>query len=249
MDTLAERWARLRPTLKIIRPEGPGPFPVVLDFPGCGGVRTHLDQYAEAARSVGWMTVRVESFAARGWSEAYTRCVVCRGLRLRGAQRAGDVLAAVAGVRGLDGADPARLALAGWSHGSWAIMDAMTMPLKRRGEAGVADPWTADLSSVRGAWLAYPFIGFPARSRRMDWVRPIPRVLGVATARDHLATLEQYRTAFAHAAASGSRVDLWEPDANHAFDEPGLSHPKIRHDPEMTAEAMRRYAGFLASLI
>ncbi len=248
MDTLAERWARLRPTLKIIRPEGDGPFPVVLDFPGCGGVRTHLDQYAEAARAVGWMTVRVESFDARGWSEKFTRMFVCNGLLLRGAKRAGDVLAAVAGFRTLDGADPSRLALAGWSHGAWAIMDAMTMPLKRRGEAGAADPWAADLSPIRGAWLAYPYIAFPARSRRMDWLRPIPRILGMAPQHDHLATVQQYRAAFAHAEAAGSWVDIWEPDANHAFDEPGLTHPKIRHDPAMTAEAIRRYADFLKSL-
>ena len=59
MDTLGQRWDRLKPTLAVRRPVGAGPFPVVLIFPGCGGVREHLHRYADAAVDAGWMAVTV----------------------------------------------------------------------------------------------------------------------------------------------------------------------------------------------
>jgi dienelactone hydrolase len=247
MTTLAGRWARLEPTLVVVRPEGPGPFPTVLIFPGCGGVRSHLDRYAKAAVAAGWMVVRVESFKARGWSEAFTRTFVCTGLLFRGGERAGDVMAAIAGVRTLPGVDPGRLALAGWSHGAWAIMDMMTLPLDKGGEAGIADPEGVDLTGVLGAFLPYPYVGFPAASRTHDWKRPL-RSFFILPTRDHLATMRQYEKALGHARAPGSLVETWVVKATHAFDEPGLTDKHILNDPALTDEAIRRFEGFLKDL-
>jgi len=42
MDSLASRWRRLVPSTEHLTPEGAGPFPTVLIFHGCGGVRDHL---------------------------------------------------------------------------------------------------------------------------------------------------------------------------------------------------------------
>ncbi|WP_428151379.1 dienelactone hydrolase family protein [Brevundimonas sp.] len=244
MDTLAERWARLKPSLVIRRPDGPGPFPVVLIFPGCGGVREHLHRYAEAAVEAGWMAVTVESFIARGWSDAFVRTFVCTGLLLRGGTRAGDVMAATTFAGTLPDADPTRVVLAGWSHGAWAIMDLMTEKLERRGEAMIADPQHADLSGVVGAFLPYPYVALPARSRFMRWRRALDALVIIPT-RDHLAKRADYEKALDHARAAGSDIEEWVVDATHAFDEPGLTHPKIRHDPEATKEAIRRFVGFL----
>lgn len=244
MRTLAERWARLRPSLVVRRPEGAGPFPVVLVFPGCGGVRSHLDRYGEAAAEAGWMTVRVESFVARGWSDAFVRTFVCTGLLLRGGTRAGDVMAAATGVRELPDVDPRRIVLAGWSHGAWAIMDLMTERLERRGEAFIADPWNADLSGVVGAFMPYPYVAFPARSRWFRWRRALDALVVIPT-RDHLAKRATYERALDHARAAGSQIEEWVVEATHAFDEPGLTHPKIRYDPAATGEAIRRFVGFL----
>lgn len=247
MDTLAERWTRLRPSLTVVAPEGEGPFPAVLLFPGCGGIRDHIDRYAATAVEAGWMAVTVESFRARGWSDRFVRRFVCTGLLLRGGRRAGDVLAAAWGAGTLDGVDPSRLALAGWSHGSWAIMELMTLALDRRGEAGVADPSPAALVGVRGAFLAYPYIGLVAASRWKAWKRPLRSLIVIPT-RDHLASRADYDRAIRHARAAGSEIEEWEVRATHAFDEPGLSHPKIEHDPAATEEALERFAGFLGSL-
>ena len=244
METLAERWRRLEPHLTIDRPDGPGPFPVVFLHPGCGGVRLHLKRYARAAVGAGWMAVTVESFKARGWSEAFTRRFVCYGLLLRGAERAGDVLAAAHHVGDIAGADPSRIALAGWSHGGWAVMDAMTLPLDGGAEAGLKDGGDADLSGLKGLFLAYPFVGFIAASRHKDWRRGGP-VLAMLPQPDHLATLGVYARAFTHAEAGGAVVEQWAPDATHAFDEPGLTHPKIRYDEVLAEQAFARFAAFL----
>ena len=244
MDTLARRWAKLKPSLVVRRPEGPGPFPVVLIFPGCGGVRSHLHRYAEAAAEVGWMCVTVESFIARGWSDAFVRTFVCTGLLLRGGTRAGDVMAAATFAKNLPDADPTRIVLAGWSHGAWAIMDLMTEKLEKRGEAMIADPIKADLSGVVGAFMPYPYVAFPARSRWFRWRRALDALVIIPT-RDHLAKRADYERVLNRAREAGSEIEEWVVDATHAFDEPGLTHPKIRHDPEATKEAIRRFVGFL----
>ena len=246
MDTLAARWTRLKPSLVIRRPEGPGPFPVVLIFPGCGGVRAHLHRYADAATEAGWMAVTVESFIARGWSDAFVRTFVCTGLLLRGGTRAGDVMAAATFAGTLPDADPRRVVLAGWSHGAWAIMDLMTEALEKRGEAMIADPQNADLSGVVGAFMPYPYVAFPARSRWFRWRRALDALVILPT-RDHLARRADYERALNRAREAGSEIEEWVVDATHAFDEPGLTHPKIRHDPEATKEAIRRFVGFLKS--
>jgi dienelactone hydrolase len=246
MDTLAGRWAKLEPSLVVVRPEGAGPFPTVLVFPGCGGIRSHLDRYATAAVAAGWMVVRVESFKARGWSEAFTRTFICTGLLFRGGDRAGDVMAAIAGVRTAPDVDPDRLALAGWSHGAWAIMDLMTLPLDGGQAAGIADPEGLDLTGVLGAFLPYPYVGFPAASRRHDWRRPL-RCLFVLPTRDHLATLRQYEKALDHVRAAGSEVETWVVKGTHAFDEPGLTDKHILNDPALTDQAIDRFGKFLES--
>ena len=65
-------------------PAGGAPLPAVLLIHGCGGVRPHLATYAEAAAAAGFRAFVVDSFAARRWPKAYTRFLVCTGLRFWG---------------------------------------------------------------------------------------------------------------------------------------------------------------------
>ena len=53
------------------------------------------------------MSVTVESFIARGWSDAFVRTFVCTGLLLRGGTRAGDVMAAATFAKDLPEPTPA----------------------------------------------------------------------------------------------------------------------------------------------
>jgi dienelactone hydrolase len=243
-----ERWRRLAPEAELLTPSGRGPFPTVLLFHGCGGVRAHPHAYARAAVSAGWAALLVDSFAPRGWTRGFAKAMICTGLMFRGGRRAGDVLAAIAGARGLPLVDPDRLVLAGWSHGGWAIMDLMSMPLVRSGEAGLSDAPRVHLRGVRAAFLAYPYVGVASASRGG---RPWPRALDllvIAPSRDHLASVRRHMRALASAVAAGSEVAVWGVEGTHAFDEPGLMARMMRYDEALSGQAMERFADFLAGI-
>jgi dienelactone hydrolase len=244
LDTVADRWSQLAPFIQAFGPDDDAPRPALLMFHGCGGQREQVALYADAARTLGVRSFAVDSFAPRGWGRRWAQTFVCTGARFRGAERAGDVLAAVQGVAGRPDVDAERIMLLGWSHGSWAIMDLMTMPLTVPGEAGLADPSPSALAGVRSLYLLYPWAGFTALSRTRPWVRT-PAVYGVVAPRDHLARPATSRRIYDAARRAGSPVELWEPEgATHSFDEPRQANPIMRHDPDLTAESLRRFAAF-----
>ncbi len=243
--TLAERWAALKPHVQVFGPEG-ADRPAVLLFHGCGGLRDHLPRYAMAARDSGWTAYIIDSYAPRGWSRAFALSTVCTGLRLWGRERAGDVLATAWGLIREGRVDRDRLALAGWSHGGWAIMDLMTMPLATPGEAGLADPTPEPLAGVQGLFLAYPYGGFGALSRRRSWVRT-PKVQGVLCLKDHVTSPADVRRVFRAPIRAGADVLLEEVDATHSYDE-GMTLLHIRNDDALATENLDRFTRFLRSL-
>lgn len=242
MDTLSERWARLEPHATLTGPDDDRARPAVLLFHGCGGLRDHLPKYAEAAVAAGWRAVIVDSYAPRGWSREFALATVCTGLLLRGAERAGDVLAALDGVSRRRDVDPSKLAVAGWSHGGWSIMEAMSAD--RSGPAlGVADPGAVSLDGVVAAWLAYPYVGIAALNRMRPW-RHCPKTVGVIARTDHLTTVRNAERVHAMIRDCGAEVETWIAEGTHAFDEP-TGVPPMRYDPDLAAEALRRFRALL----
>ena len=250
MDTLERRWARLWPHVVQFGPSDEMARPAVLLFHGCGGVRDHLRRYAGVAARAGYRAFLIDSYGPRGWSNSFASHLVCSGLMLRGHERSGDVLAAAWGVAQLPGVDGGQLALAGWSHGSWAVMDLMTLPLTQAGEAGIANPAPGPLDAVRAAFLAYPYVNLFARSRSAPWLRS-PKVFGIVPQRDHLASIRTHMRAYASAVAGGSEVHIWPVDATHAFDEPGLRVPEhlMRYEPDLSEASLERFRGFLTETL
>lgn len=246
MDTLDERWQVLAPHVQWRMPTGVGPFPAVLMFHGCGGRRAFLERYMDAAADSGVAAVSIDSFAARGWSRARALAMVCTGLQLPGHRRAGDVLASLHGVSREPSVDASRLALAGWSHGGWSIMDLMTMALTRAGEAGIADPDPVLLDGVRALVLAYPYCGPGALTQIRGWRRS-PDVFAFVGEADTVARPAACRRALDRARAGGARVDAWFiAGATHAFDEDSGGASPFRFDAALSREAEGRAAGFLA---
>jgi len=242
MDTLDARWAMLEPHTTVVGPDDDRPRPAVLLFHGCGGLRDHLPRYAEAAKAAGWRAFIVDSYGPRGWNRAFTLTTVCTGLVLRGYERAGDLLAAIKGISRRPDVDPTMLSLAGWSHGGWSIMEMMSED-PQPGRMGVADPESCDLAGVKAVWLAYPYIGAWAFNRMKPW-RHCPRVLAMTARRDHLTTVSNAERVNAMIRDCGSEVESWIAEGTHAFDEPTSNGP-MRHHPELTLEALRRFAAFL----
>ena len=244
--SMAERWAALKPGVRIVGPQGRRPM--VLMFHGCGGLGVHLDLYAAAATAQGIRVAIVDSFAPRGWSKRFGKTFVCTGAIFRGAERAGDVLASAHGAIADLGADPGALVLSGWSHGGWAIMDLMTMPLAEPGEAGLADPSPAALRGVKGLFLAYPYGGLTALSRDRDWVRR-PRTLAVLGELDRVTHPRDAQRIYDRMRASGCELDVWRVAGRHAFDEAGTEMSWLRLDRTLADESVARFGRFLGETL
>jgi len=221
---------------------------MVLMFHGCGGLGVHLDIYAAAATARGFRVAIVDSYAPRGWSKRFGKTFVCTGAVFRGAERAGDVLASVHGaITELD-ADPSALVLAGWSHGGWAIMDLMTMPLEASGEAGLVDPSHGPLEGVKGLFLAYPYGGLTALSRDRDWVRR-PRTLAILGEKDRVTHPRDAQLIYDRVAASGCELEIWRAPARHAFDEAATELSWMRLDRALADEAVERFGRFVGETL
>jgi len=242
MDTLSRRWALLEPHATVVGPHDDRPRPTVILFHGCGGLRGHLPKYADAARAAGWRAVIVDSYAPRGWSRQFAMATVCAGLLLQGWQRGGDVLAALYGVSQRPDVDPSKVVLAGWSHGGWGIMEAMSSE-RTAGRLGVADPGAVALDGVIGTWLAYPYVGVGALNRMRPW-RHCPRTVAVISRRDHLTTVRNAERVHDMVRNCGAEVETWIAEGSHAFDEPMAAGP-MRYHPELAAEAERRFVALL----
>jgi dienelactone hydrolase len=242
MDTLAERWARLEPHVAIVGPEDDRPRPAVMLFHGCGGLRDHLPKYAEAAKAAGWRAFIVDSYAPRGWSRPFAMMTVCTGLAFQGWARAGDILATIHGVSQRRDVDANRLALAGWSHGGWGVMEAMSADRSRAG-LGVADPGAAALDGVRAIYLAYPYVGFLALNVMRPW-RHCPKTLAVIARSDHLTSVGNARRVHDMVRGCGAEVETWIAEGTHGFDEPMNAMP-MRYDEALSTEAIRRFRALL----
>ncbi len=243
MDTLAARWTLLEPHTTVVGPDDDRPRPAVILFHGCGGLRGHLPKYAEAAKAAGWRAFIVDSYAPRGWSRRFAMAMVCTGMLLHGWRRAGDVLAALHGVSRRPDVDASKIALAGWSHGGWGIMEAMSADRALPGALGLADADAIDLDGVKSVYLAYPYVGFGARNRMRPW-KHCPRTLAVISRADHLTSVHNAERVHGMVRDCGAEVETWIADGTHAFDEP-MATPPMRHDPDLAAEAIGRFGRLL----
>lgn len=244
-ETLAERWARLSPCTEAFGPADALPRPALILFHGCGGVRPHIYHYAEAAAAIGVRAYVVDSLKARGWGRSHGVSLVCTGLALQGYERSGDVLAAIKGISALPEVISDHIVLSGWSHGGWSIMDLMTQPLTRPGEARLADPDPALIKHVRGLFLVYPYISFPARSLRHPWLyRPRTRV--ALARKDHLTPYARAVSVLDRLKADGLPVDVLSFDATHAYDEESFGGLNPMHHDQTAVDGTTE--GLLAFL-
>lgn len=245
-EQLSTRIAALVPHLTVVRPEGPGPFPTVLQFHGCGGRKAFQDTWADVGRAAGWAVVVVDSFAPRGIGSLEARATVCTGLRLWGRQRAGDVYAALVWARAQAWADPQRLALAGWSHGAWTIMDALALPPERRAVAtGLTGLGPDPLAGVEAAFLVYPYAGRAALPAQLGW-QAQPRTVAIVAGRDLVVGNSAPRRHLEALSAQGLPIRIERfANATHAFDEPGNRDPRMRYDSDATRRAEALYAQVL----
>ncbi len=239
--------AMLEPSIRVHKPEGPGPFPAVLQIHGCGGAKPIQDDYAAAAKEVGALVLVLDSLTPRGitWDQALK--LVCTGRRLRGRERAGDVVAGLEMLRRRKDVDAARLALAGWSHGGWTIMDLLALDTPKEKPFNLKDCPANLWKGVKGIALIYPFTGFPALTRTRGWKTTDVPVDALLLEGDTVANSDQSLAAFEMARSSGAQIDVetWS-GVTHAFEEEGHAEgSNLHHDAARAKEAHRRYAAWV----
>lgn len=242
----ADHVAFLEPYVRVSYPPGDGPFPAVLLFHGCGGVRQVTENYAALAVKSGVAAVIVDSLRARNISYEEALAQVCTGHRLWGRERAADVYAALELVRQDGKIDAERLALAGWSHGGWTLLDALTLAQMRRPPDALADAPEHPFAGVTGVFLVYPYVSGPSLAVRNNWLSSIP-VEAVLVERDSMASEADASVVFMRARQHGAPVS-WSVlgGVTHAFDEPD-HHPDstLRYDAQATQETEGRFVDFM----
>lgn len=221
-------WAeRLRPHMQVLTPAGRGPFPVVIQMHGCGGLQPFQARYAERARAAGVAAVVVDSLAPRRIGKREAQLTVCTGLRLRGLERAVDLHAVLAWLDTQAWADIGRVAAAGWSHGAWAVMEALVGPCpsaesRRR------------VAALRAAVLVYPYAGPLARTAARGWGPNRPDVHACLAGRDAVVGRAGPARALKRLASDGLKVDVLQLDeATHAFDDDRADDPRTRYRPDL----------------
>lgn len=222
---------------KIRKPPGDGPFPVVLMLHGCGGIRPFTDDMAEIAAGAGAVAIEIDSYAPRRITRMAALTTICTGARFRGRERAGDLYAAMHWVRRQPWADKNRIVAAGWSHGSWAIMDALALESgdEMRRATGLVDLPREPLEGLSGALLVYPYMGAASLAGRRNW-RMAPRSIAILAGRDHVVGVRVPRLAIDRQRARGAPIEVvMFPNATHAFEDGFAEDPRIRFDPELAA--------------
>jgi dienelactone hydrolase len=245
--TVEELIAFLEPDIRLHKPAGPGPFPAVLQIHGCGGAKPIQDEYASAANSVGALVLVLDSLKPRGIDFDTALRLVCSGRILRGRERAGDLVAGLEMLRRRPDVDPSRIAVAGWSHGGWTIMDLLALDTPREKPFNLKDCPDDVWAGVLGIELIYPFGGFPALTRERGWRKTDIPVDVLLVEGDTVANTADSHKAFEKARAVGAQIDVetWR-GVTHAFEE--VDHAKgsiLRHDAARATESHRRYAAWV----
>ena len=249
-ETVQQRIDALLVGSELYMPEGEGPFPVVLQFHGCGGMKNLQARWAATAQAAGWAVLVVDSYGHRRIDRLQAYATVCTGLQLWGRERAGDLYAMLEWARSQSWADANRIAVAGWSHGAWTVLDAMALHPGAEAEkvtrlSGLRDE---PLDGLVGAFILYPWQGFgalaPSRGLRFDV--PIQCIVGTADSvvggRGVGRTLTSMKTP-----RTPIKVEMFE-GATHAFDEIEAQDWRVKYSPELTARAHGMYADFLGGL-
>lgn len=246
--TLNDHVEMLRPGVGIVRPEAvDGPVPAIIFFHGCGGERPMHLAHARAIAEAGFAAIIIDSFEPRGIGRFAAMTQVCSALRLWGQERTADVFAALEIARETDGIDAERLVLAGWSHGGWTLLDAMSFVSE-----GVRPPSLTDgetgFDGVARIVAIYPYCGFPARASGR--IGPgLPPVEMILAERDLVAPRRDCERLARQAVAAGADInfEVWE-GVTHAFDDtdaPALD-PRMTYDAEAAARLRARLIEILS---
>ncbi|WP_323760824.1 dienelactone hydrolase family protein [Maricaulis sp.] len=250
--SLDEQVALLRDHVEIRLPDfADDPVPAVILLHGCGGLREVQEAYSTDLLAAGYAVMLVDSNRARDIGRLGAMTQVCTALRLWGQERAADINAAIALAAQSPAIDSDKLALVGWSHGGWTVLEALDYAAEGRSPPALvadrSDVTATPLAGVRTAIAVYPYCGFPVRADGRDLPSSIP-LHAILAERDMVAPPADCQRLFERSAAAGQAIDYetWS-GQTHAFDEPnGPPDPRMRYDADAAQRARARILVWLA---
>ena len=234
---------------QLYKPEGTGPFPVVIALHGCGGLSTAADavqpryrDWAEQLLKTRHAVLLPDSFGSR---ELGPQCRVKERRVLARRERVADVNAARKWLDTQDWVMRDRISLIGWAHGASAVLWAVRPQLAARGQE----------SDYRSAVAFYPDC---RTSSTTGWSARVPTLLLIG-ASDDISSPSSCKSMVDNARGRSAlaRIVVYA-GAEHDFDRANLpvravgpdpSAPergRIGTDPAARADAQKRVADWLA---
>ena len=120
---------------EIVKPPGDGPFPAVVLLHPCSGRTRAQNVWADLFASWGYVSLIVDSFGPRGIREVCTDGRLAMSYSSKRAQDAADARTYLAT---LSFVDSRHVAVAGWSHGAWTVLETLRKESADPFQAGVA---------------------------------------------------------------------------------------------------------------
>ena len=236
---------------QLFKPEGSGPFPVVLALHGCGGLGGHSEpvqaryrDWAEELLKDGKAVLFPDSYGSR---ELGPQCRVRERRVTARRERVTDILAARQWLMQQSWVARDRISLMGWANGASALLWAVRPQLLLRH----AEP------DFRSAVAFYPDCRL---SSGLGWSARVPTLLLIG-AKDDVSSPPACRQMVegAHGRSALTRIVVY-PSAYHDFDRPNLplqaigpnpdaADPEKGHvgtDAEARADSQKRVAEWLA---
>jgi dienelactone hydrolase len=235
---------------QLYKPDGNGPFPVVIALHGCGGlggkdepVLPRYREWAEELLKAGYAVLLPDSFGSR---EVGPQCREKERKVLARRERVADVTASRKWLTAQGWAAHDRISLIGWAHGASAVLWVVRPQLATRGK----EP------DYRSAIAFYPECRI---SSGTGWSARVPTLLLIG-AKDDIASppLCKQMVDGARGRSALARIVVY-PTAPHDFDRANLplralegndpaapEHGHIGTDAEARADAQKQVAAWLA---
>lgn len=141
--------------MRVVRPDGPGPFPAVVWMHSCAGVvrgARHVEDWTRRLLKMGYVVAIPDSFSERG----YPGGVCGNGALVTAETRAGDAYEALRSLETRTDVVAEHIGLMGFSHGGWTVLAAMDEGIVARVRAGARHTFAAAIAfypeCAAGSW-------------------------------------------------------------------------------------------------
>jgi dienelactone hydrolase len=190
--------------MRVVRPDGAGPFPAVVWMHSCAGLvrgARHVADWTRRLLKMGYVVATPDSFSERG----YPGGVCGNGALVTAETRAGDAYAALRTLEARTDVVADRIGLMGFSHGGWTVLAAMDEGVLARVSDGARHRFAAAVAfypeCAAGSWArAYRAVAplLILSGELDDWTpaEPCQRLADVARAQGQPVSIVVYPGAY-----------------------------------------------------